>query len=124
MADGWSAVGSAPSTSYGWTTLLHDLDGDGRDELVIGADGWDGPKGSEGRVELFRGRAGLAAGATPDATAEGVGHEDRLGSALDACDIDGDETVELLIGADGAGKGDPGGVLVYELGTSGPAIQQ
>lgn len=114
--DSWSGEGGASSTSYGWSTLLHDLDGDGLDEVIVGSDGWDGALGSLGRVEVFRGRAGLKAGDPPDWSAVGVEKEARLGSALDACDVDGDGTDELIVGADGVGEGRLGGVAVYRLG--------
>ncbi len=111
----WARRGEAPRTSYAWATLLADLDGDGLDELIVGSDGWDGPLGSEGLVEVFAGGPALAADDAPRAQLAGTAENDRLGSEVAACDVDGDGVMELMIGVDRDGRDSPGAVLVTSL---------
>ncbi len=84
-----------------------DVDGDGYDDLLIGAPGADGGVGpfDRGRAYLFLGRPsagwlpGMAAGEA-NAILEGSGAADRLGRALAfAGDADGDGHPDLLVGA-------------------------
>ena len=82
----------------------NDLDGDGLNDLVVGArDGLMGPIMKGGRVYVFYGRSegwGALEDATEaDADVVGMGVGDSLSYALAAGDVDGDGTDDLLMSA-------------------------
>ncbi|MFH1465472.1 MAG: MopE-related protein [Pseudomonadota bacterium] len=86
-----------------------DVDGDGLDDLLIGATGWDAGTDS-GAAFFFRGPpasgAITASTSTADATLWGTGAGDSTGGRLAmAGDVDGDGHGDVLIGATGAGTG-------------------
>ncbi len=82
-----------------------DLDGDGADELVIGADGDDTAASGAGAVYVFSwSRTWGAALTSADAvmTLYGTGADDYLGSgAAGGADLDGDGNEDVVIGAAG-----------------------
>ncbi|MEZ4235009.1 MAG: MopE-related protein [Myxococcota bacterium] len=83
-----------------------DLDGDGRDELVLGAYGQDGAASSAGAVYLFYGTAtpmtGTRTASSADAVLQGTNASDYLGYAVTMVDdVDGDGLDEMLLGAYG-----------------------
>lgn len=77
-----------------------DWDGDGDDEIAVGAP-WDNSGGADaGRVEIFFG--GGAPDATADRYANGEDGDDLFGSSLaDVGDVTGSSLVDLLVGAPG-----------------------
>jgi len=88
-----------------------DVNGDGYDDLLIGAPYADPGGGSEGETYLVYGSAAGLSGAfdlaNADVTFDGIDAEDWSGySVSSAGDVDGDGYDDMLIGAYGA---DPGG---------------
>lgn len=98
-----------------------DLDGDGHDDLVVGAPHWveAGVQGGAASVHL-----GTALGPSAIATWRvfGAADGDELGSAVaHVGDVDGDGYDDVLLGAWLAGATDEGRVELYAGGPFGPA---
>jgi hypothetical protein len=90
-----------------------DVDGDGEDDLLVGAEGYNsgGTIIDAGRAYLFRG--GPAFDSTPDLTITGLAGEEFLGSAVaGGVDLNRDGKDDLAIGVPGA-AGDAGAVRIY-----------
>ncbi len=90
----------------GSAVAIGDFDGDGIDDMAIGAPGWSGSRGAQaGAVFVIYGaREGLADARLSDAGAviEGMAEGDRCGAALASGDVDGDGIDDLVIGSPGA----------------------
>lgn len=89
--------GGEPGSRYGWAIAsLEDVDGDGIEELIVGAPRAMGAEGQAGLVEVLSGRDGSVLWSV---TGEG---SDQLGYAMaDAGDIDGDGVHDVIVGAPG-----------------------
>jgi hypothetical protein len=90
--------GAAEGDQLGASLAAGDLDGDGADDLVVGAPGANGAKGA---IYVYYGGAGFSP-SSPVAQANGQNAGDRLGSALALADVDGDGRPDVLAGAPGA----------------------
>jgi len=98
-ADGW-IEGDASSDWLGRSlTVVGDTDGDGTDDLALGAFGQDGGSTQGGAVYLFRGAPGPATpAATADAILLGGAASESVGVAVSAGDLDDDGLPDLVIG--------------------------
>lgn len=93
----WSLTGAISPSSM----ALGDLDGDGLDDLVIGALGYDGAAGQDSGAALVVYGADLGAGDITTRSAlrvEGEAKGQRLGEAVAIGDLDGDGYAELAVG--------------------------
>ncbi len=92
----FSFAGEDASDSFGWSVgRAEDLDGDGVNDLLVGAPNHDGPHPEAGRAYAFSGKTGRLL-----YVVEGRRAEERLGWSLVAGDdVSGDGVVDLLIGA-------------------------
>jgi hypothetical protein len=99
---------------FGGAVAVADADGDGVDDLVVGA--WDngGGGGRSGRAYLFYGPLGGAGSASDaDRVFTGVSGDEVGHAAAPAGDLDGDGVQDLVVGAPGFFDNQPGYVGVY-----------
>ncbi len=129
-----SAAGLATSPSWFWDADLAnaaagsalavgDLNGDGRDDLVVGAYGYADGESYEGAALYFAGSAtGLGAAPTVMLTSNQASAYLGYGMAIPG-DVNGDGYDDLAVGAPGwdGTVSNEGAVFVYHGGASGPA---
>jgi hypothetical protein len=133
----WSVRGWQVGAHLGATVAAAgDVNGDGFDDIVVAAPGWDRRAGApkvfatggldaharyttdEGAFLVFHGSpAGL--GATPARIVAGIQRAERVGSALVGVgDVDGDGYDDILVGATGT-SGGRGGLFLFDGSPSG-----
>jgi hypothetical protein len=105
-------------------TCAGDLEGDGFDDVVIGAPLYDDTSTDIGIVHLYHGDQVAAGGfpPVPDAAFPGADADDRLGYATAVGDLNGDDLADLAIAASRAelsGTGNNGVVQLYYGRSSG-----
>jgi hypothetical protein len=101
-----------PSSSFGQSVgTAGDVDGDGYDDIVVGAHGYDH---GTGRIYVYAGDGGRLK-ASPILVGTGQGRGDRYGFSVgSAGDVNGDGYGDLIVGAYGAGQ-----IYVYAGGPEG-----
>jgi hypothetical protein len=96
----WTLVGEDDLGQLGAGIALGDLDGDGVQDLVVGAPNVNWIANRAGEVSVFLGD-GLGGFVTPAAHVfNGQGGNHRLGLAVATCDLDGDGLTDLIASAD------------------------
>ncbi len=94
--------------------LIPDLDGDGDDEILVGAPSADAGGGNAGAAYLVRGPvSGTTSLSAAGAAITGETFNESVGVAVAGGDADGDGDGDMLIGATGRGSGAGAALLVY-----------
>jgi FG-GAP repeat protein/VCBS repeat protein len=108
-------IGGAGAMGFGTSIALGDLDADGIDDILVGA---DAAAGERGAVYVFRGGA-LESRSSADADARilGTRPDGLFGSAVHAADVNGDGIDDLVVGAPGQWQ-DVGAVFVFHGGST------
>lgn len=118
--------GEAVSDAFGTALAgVGDVDGDGADDVLIGAYGSDATGSGAGGAWLFLGgaRSGEFSADAADLELHGAAAGDRFGvSVAGVGDTNGDGLEEFAVGADGAGATDAGAVYLWRGLTAGPAL--
>lgn len=113
----WQMTGPQAGARFGGAVALEDVNGDGCEDVFVGAFRFNGGQAEEGAVFGFYGSAdGL--GNTADWVVEGEVVEGQFGYAVaSAGDVNGDGFGEVLVGA--RGQNTFGGAAFVYLGTAG-----
>jgi len=114
-------TGEAAGDNFGWDArAAGDVNGDGYDDVLVGAYGAAPASSNTGRAYLYYGsETGVIA--TPAFAMTGVAFGDLLGFSVGAAgDIDGDTYSDIVVGAPGV-SGNTGQAYVYTGGPTGPS---
>jgi MYXO-CTERM domain-containing protein len=120
----WTAEGDHNLALFGQSvSSAGDVNADGIDDVIVGADGYDNGQAGEGRAFVYLGSAGGLA-ASPAWTAESDQTDARFGASVSrAEDVNGDGFDDVIVGAHlyDNGQTDEGGAFVYHGSASGLA---
>jgi hypothetical protein len=120
----WSAESDQANAYFGVVSHAGDVNGDGYDDVLVGAYFYDNDTLDEGRVYLYDGSSsGLSS--TPAWTSESNQYNTMFGSALSSADVNSDGYGDLIVGAYNYDNGqtDEGRVYVFTGPISTPPPQ-
>lgn len=93
-------VGEHKGDEYARTFAVHDMDGDGINDLLTGASGYNGDQSYQGKAYVYRGtRKGLDT--KPWFTAVGERSDDEFARSVTAADVNRDGHMDLIVGQPG-----------------------
>jgi hypothetical protein len=107
------------NAQFGFSVAAGDVNGDGIDDLIVGANLFDGGQTDEGAAYVFLGGASLVDG--DESTAATVLQSDQaqaeLGQSVAAADVNGDGYDDVLVGApkydNGTGQNEEGAAFLF-----------
>ena len=112
--------GAASEDQFGRAVQVADLDGDGQPDLIVGAPLVDIGGSNTGTVQVYRGVEGGFFEAEPWQQWAGDHANDQFGGTLAVCDFNGDEQIDVAVGAEfdedrnaQPTRGNQGGVRVF-----------
>ncbi|MFO0981824.1 MAG: integrin alpha, partial [Planctomycetota bacterium] len=121
----WTAEGNQASCFFGISVATAgDVNGDGFDDVLVGASLYDNGEADEGRAFLFNGSA-IGPSLAPDWTTEGDQVSALYGiSVATAGDVNGDGFADLLVGAQGYDNGqlNEGRAFLFLGSAGGPPL--
>ncbi|MCF2506232.1 FG-GAP-like repeat-containing protein, partial [Dyadobacter sp. CY107] len=125
MADGVSSVaalkleGNQNFAQMGWSVSdAGDVNGDGFDDVVIAANGYDNGQSSEGAVFIYHGsKTGLSS--IPTTKIESDQIYASMGKVASAGDVNGDGYGDIIIGVSLYGENNSGAALVFHGSAQG-----
>jgi len=117
----WTAEGNQFNANLGSVGAAGDVNGDGYDDVIVGAMNYDNGQVDEGRAFVYFGSpSGLSE--VPDWTAEGGQEKDGFGGSVGtAGDVNGDGYADVIVGASlhDNGQKNEGRTFVYHGSASG-----
>jgi hypothetical protein len=122
-ADGIALTGSSIDDAAGISLAAGDIDGDGRDDVIVGAPDADHTGADAGAAYLVRGPVS-ASGLSAFDRVTGAGPGDRAGFAVAAGDLDGDGVLEVAIGAPQHGGSAAGAVYVLSWASGNRVVTE
>jgi hypothetical protein len=125
VAPDWTAESDQTDAEFGTSVAsAGDVNGDGFDDVIVGADAYDNGQFNEGRAYVYLG-SGAGLSVTPDWTAE----SDQVGvyfgySVASAGDVNGDGYGDVIVGAPyyGNGQTTEGRAFVYHGSSAGLSV--
>jgi hypothetical protein len=116
-------TGEALGDEFGTSFAIGDVNGDGQDDLVVGAPLNSFVDANTGRVYVFFGSSSMASknAALADVKLSGIPTHDSFGTTVVVGDVDGDHVADLLIGAPHADYLNDGNGRAY-LFLGGPTL--
>ncbi|MCA9492729.1 MAG: FG-GAP repeat protein [Myxococcales bacterium] len=116
-AYGWAALGSQAGAALGQSVATGDVNGDGYDDVIVGAPTWNGGQSDEGAAQLYLGSP-AGPGAQPVWTAEGDQADAHYGWRVQSAgDVNGDGYDDVLVVADQVSGNDHVGWADLYLGS-------
>jgi hypothetical protein len=116
-------TGKQANDEFGYRLAVGDLNGDKKDDLVVGAPHESGAGSTTGFAHVYLGKAGfasvdLSAGGAADFVITGAALQDTLGLGMDVGDVTGDGQEDLVVASphNDAGAFDGGRVYVFQGG--------
>jgi hypothetical protein len=122
----WSAEGDQAYAYFGVVSKAGDVNGDGYDDVIVGAYFYDNDTLDEGRVYLYTGSSsGLSTSAAW--TAEGNQYNCMFGVSISSADVNSDGFSDIIVGAynydNGTADTNEGRVFVFTGAGSAPPPQ-
>ncbi len=125
LTPGWTAESDQVGAWFGHSVYgAGDVNGDGFDDLIIGAPQFNNGEAYEGRAFLYLGSAS-GPSLVPDWTVESDQIHGRLGSSVSGVgDVNGDGFDDVIVGADSFDNGETneGGAFLYLGSAGGPSL--